>query len=509
MRGAQERLQRWNNALTDIGLEINVSKHEILQQRRRWTAAWSSWRKLSGVLYDKKMPLILKSKVYEIIISPALTYGSECWPMKTNNKRTTATTEMRMLRGILGVSKLAHIPNEEIRRLLNLPPIDEIMRSGRLRWFGLVKRRKEEQHGRQSCELGATRRLTPKCDDDLLLHFPYEDHYNDVTCHQAIATQYGVGVSLQFDVDRKSNVACFTGGTHFQVVMIGVTNNNDNDDEDEEDNTDVVLVVTMMTNTSVMTMLSMMTKMKKVEGEQISPQSIVNNGDCLDTAGFLVGHSGHEVTTDITTEVTQAQVDGIKVADDCWHHVVWVYDSQCLKVTLLDREAADRPERRTVLVAMEFAKYKIDIAALCETRFSESGSLNDLEYSFFLSGKPEGERREAGVGFVIKKDIVTKLTEIPRPVSDRIMTMRLPLSKDNFATIISVYAPTMTNPDPSYRKATANRRLQCENRKRQYKWPLVMGKHGIGKCNSNGELRLALCSEFELIVMNTMFKQKD
>ncbi|KAI0210361.1 hypothetical protein LSAT2_004900, partial [Lamellibrachia satsuma] len=105
--------------------------------------------------------------------------------------------------------------------------------------------------------------------------------------------------------------------------------------------------------------------------------------------------------------------------------------------TLLDREAADRPERRTALVAMELAKYNIDIAALCETRFSESGSLNE----------PKGERREAGVGFAIKKDIVTKLTEMPRPVSDRIMMMRLPLSKDNYATIISVYAPTMTNPD--------------------------------------------------------------
>ena len=66
-----------------------------------------------------------------------------------------------------------------------------------------------------------------------------------------------------------------------------------------------------------------------------------------------------------------------------------------------------------------------------KTRFSESGSLSDLEYSFFWGGKPEGERREAGVGFAIKKDIVTKLTEMPRPVSDRIMTMRLPLSKDN------------------------------------------------------------------------------
>ena len=66
--------------------------------------------------------------------------------------------------------------------------------------------------------------------------------------------------------------------------------------------------------------------------------------------------------------------------------------------TLFDREAADRPERRTTLVAMELVKYNIDIAAVCETKFSESGSLNDLEHCFFWSGKPEGERREAGVG---------------------------------------------------------------------------------------------------------------
>ena len=36
---------------------------------------------------------------------------------------------------------------------------------------------------------------------------------------------------------------------------------------------------------------------------------------------------------------------------------------------------------------------------------------------------------------------------MPRPVSDKIMTMILTLSKDNFATMFSVYVPTMTNPD--------------------------------------------------------------
>ena len=194
--------------------------------------------------------------------------------------------------------------------------------------------------------------------------------------------------------------------------------------------------------------------------------------------------------------------------------------------TLLDREGANRPERCTALVAMELAKYSIDIAALCETRFSESGSLHDLDYSFFWSGKPEGERREAGVGFAIKKDIVSTLTEMPIPISDRIMTMRLPLSKDNFATIVSVYAPTMTNPDENkealYNQLANTLRQIPQNDKMLLmgdfnarigrdndKWPLVMGKHGIGRCNSNGELLLALCSEFELIVTNTMFKQKD
>ena len=59
---------------------------------------------------------------------------------------------------------------------------------------------------------------------------------------------------------------------------------------------------------------------------------------------------------------------------------------------LLDREAADRPEIRTALVAIELAKY--DIAALCETRFSESGILNDFLSSGVANPKEKEGRPE-------------------------------------------------------------------------------------------------------------------
>ncbi|KAK2185338.1 hypothetical protein NP493_239g00007 [Ridgeia piscesae] len=61
------------------------------------------------------------------------------------------------------------------------------------------------------------------------------------------------------------------------------------------------------------------------------------------------------------------------------------------------------------------------------------------------------------------------------------------------------------HPDKLLLIADFNARIRRDNDK----WPLVMGKHRIGKCNPNAELLLALCSEFELIVTNIMFKQKD
>ncbi|VDL85224.1 unnamed protein product [Schistocephalus solidus] len=75
-----------------------------------------------------------------------------------------------------------------------------------------------------------------------------------------------------------------------------------------------------------------------------------------------------------------------------------------------------RRERRTALVARELARYKVDIAALSEIRFSEQCQLEEVGagYTFFWSGRSKAERRDAGIAFAIRNEIVRCLPCLPQ-----------------------------------------------------------------------------------------------
>lgn len=117
--------------------------------------------------------------------------------------------------------------------------------------------------------------------------------------------------------------------------------------------------------------------------------------------------------------------------------------------TLLGRTGSNRPERLTTLIACELACYNVQIAALSETRLAEEGQLTEHSAgcTFFCIELGHVERREAGVGFAIKFNLVNKLAVPPQGINDRLMTARFPLPKKIFVTLLSAYAPTMTNPD--------------------------------------------------------------
>ena len=192
----------------------------------------------------------------------------------------------------------------------------------------------------------------------------------------------------------------------------------------------------------------------------------------------------------------------------------------------LDSAKADRPDRRTARVARELARYNIDIAVLSETRLAGEGHLNEkgAGYTYFWSGRKQEERREAGVGFAIRSNLVKNLTSLPKGINDRLVAMQLPLSDKKQATIISAYAPTMTNPDETKAKfyeeldtlikivprsdkllvlGDFNARVGSDH----IAWDGIKGKHSIGRCNSNGRLLLQACSQHNLIITNTLFQQ--
>ena len=80
----------------------------------RVRSAWNSWRGLSGVICDKKVPVKLKNKLYKTVIRPTLIYGSECWALHKAEQQRMHTTEMKMLRWIQGKTRKDRIRNKKL-----------------------------------------------------------------------------------------------------------------------------------------------------------------------------------------------------------------------------------------------------------------------------------------------------------------------------------------------------------------------------------------------------------
>ena len=105
------------------------------------------------------------------------------------------------------------------------------------------------------------------------------------------------------------------------------------------------------------------------------------------------------------------------------------------------------------------------------------------------------------------------------------MFLRLPIQDNKFATVLSVYTPTLQtetvvkeafyrdlhnllqvdSKDKALILGDFNARVGRDFELRRG----VLGRHGTGNCNDNGRLLLEFCSEHQLVVTNTLFQEKD
>jgi len=90
------------------------------------------------------------------------------------------------------------------------------------------------------------------------------------------------------------------------------------------------------------------------------------------------------------------------------------------------------------VVAAELNRYRVDIAALCETRLADEGSLTEVGegYTFYWKGLPADSQRIHGVGFAIRTSLLSLLPKTPVAISERLKTLRISLAKGRFMTIL-------------------------------------------------------------------------
>ena len=150
-RQLKENLEIWRNALERRGLKVSRSKTEYLRVgavddgeelnlqgekvkkaknfkylrstvsndgrceekvRRRIQAGWMSWRKLSGVLCDRKLSAKVKGKIYKSVVKPTMLYGMKMVAVTERQMGKMEAAELKMVRWALGVTRKEKIRNE-------------------------------------------------------------------------------------------------------------------------------------------------------------------------------------------------------------------------------------------------------------------------------------------------------------------------------------------------------------------------------------------------------------
>ena len=104
----------------------------------RVRCAWAKFTELSlirtawGALYR------IKGRIYKACVQSALTYQTETWAMKV---ASLEWTERMMVRWMCGVSLKDGKCSVDLYSLLRVQSVAEVVRRGRLRWFGHVERK--------------------------------------------------------------------------------------------------------------------------------------------------------------------------------------------------------------------------------------------------------------------------------------------------------------------------------------------------------------------------------
>ena len=145
----EEKLESWRYALERRGMKVNRRKTEYMcvnerqdtgsgtvkmqeevakvddfkylgstvqsngecggEVKKRVQAGWNGWRRMAGVICDRRVPARVKGKVYKVAVRPAMLYGLATVPLTKRQEAEMEVAELKMLRFSLGVTRMDKI----------------------------------------------------------------------------------------------------------------------------------------------------------------------------------------------------------------------------------------------------------------------------------------------------------------------------------------------------------------------------------------------------------------
>ena len=175
-------------------------------------------------------------------------------------------------------------------------------------------------------------------------------------------------------------------------------------------------------------------------------------------------------------------------------------------------------------VTSEMRRFNLHVLGVSESRWTGSGRLKTTTGETVLYSGRDDDLHHEGVAIILKKGVERRLLEW-KPVNNRLMSIRLKGGHINIS-IIQCYAPTNDSSDED--KDEFYSQLQAETEKiprhdllvimgdlnakvwnDNTNYGRVMGMHGVGNRNDNGERLVEFCEMSNLVIGGTLFTHRD
>jgi len=104
---------------------------------------WNKFRQLVPLLTNKDVSLIMRGRLYSSCVRSSM-HGSETWNIRKENVVALQRAEMRMVKWMCGVKLKDRFPSKELRERLGIDDIALVSQQNRLRWYGHVLRKEDD-----------------------------------------------------------------------------------------------------------------------------------------------------------------------------------------------------------------------------------------------------------------------------------------------------------------------------------------------------------------------------